>query len=676
MYQIQLSLRQWALLISVVVIALIVLTGNVRYTRGDSRYSLLASQAILEHGSIHLDPYEQDLGLARHNGQKGWMLMHWGETKHTYYFYPIGTSLISLPFVFLGNMVGMNMVHYDQESQMQLMISAVVLILIFLQLYRLSRLFLDEWVAHVFALTMVLGTSLISTHGVALWSQTYETLAILTVLLLFARAKFEEGYTLKGWQVGVLLFVAYLCRPTASVFVALSLGYVFWQHRSALPKVLLYAGGLFLLFVLWSFIEFQSFLPRYYDPATWKPKGEPQFFQNFLAMLFSPARGLVVFTPVVLLGLAGLGMRSVRLHPLYLLVTAWLLLHTIVIARSPMPWGGWCYGPRFYAEMIPGLALVLLLVARNLGELPQRLQAWIPRIFLVFSFFGLYVHAYKGIYDVTTFGWNGSPAIDEFWADYRWNWRYPQFMSSEDLNKRKNREFEMRYSLSLLSSHLPENSSLLYGVADGELRDFFQSWNKHDKIPGHKLYNSLSAIERDEQMEFWFTQEKLGYVAGLNVWRIDSSATQATSAEFLKANARNLIVFSGKDESSYQISQATRKHLRTLGSKIDSLKLRDSYIAVIDSGKLVYEAMGPRVLEHKLPKKGKGPEIVIKSAGHDVGNFSSIKVQDKELSLNLRGLNAVVFGDFHDVLWSTNFDTHKEDRERRTFYKAIRKRPY
>jgi hypothetical protein len=676
MYTIQLPLRQWALLISAIVIALIVLTGNVRYTRGDSRYSLLVSQAILEHGSVHLDPYEKDLDLNRNNGGKGWMLMHWGDNDHTYYFYPVGTSLLSLPFVFLGNCFGMDMVYYDQESQMQLMISAFVLVLLFLQLYRMARIFLEEWVAHIFALSMVLCTSLISTHGVALWSQTFETLAIVSVLLVFARAKFEAGYQLKGWDVGALLFVAYLCRPTASVFVALSIGYVFWQHRAALPKVLLYAGGLFVLFVLWSFWEFQTFLPRYYDPATWKGREDARFLQDLMAMVFSPSRGLLIFTPVVLLGLAGAFMRSVRLHPLYLLIAAWFVLHTVVIARSPMPWGGWCYGPRFYAEMIPGIALVLLLVGHSLAELPAVLRAWVPRAFLVFSLFGLYVHTYKGIYDVATFGWNGTPAIDQFWQDFRWNWRYPQFLASEELNKRKQREHDTRYSLSLVTSHLPDGASLLYGTADAELRNFFQHWNKTDGIPGHKLYNGLAAIERDGQMEFWFPREKLGYVAGLQDWKIDSSMTMMRMADFFKTYQDRLIVLSGKDESSNQLDPESRKYLRTRGSRVDSLKLRDSYIAVIDSGKLIYEDLGPRVLEYKLPPKGNLPEIIVKSAGHDVGNFSSVKVFEKEYSINERGINVVVFGEYNDVLWSTGFDTHKEDRERRSFYKAVRKQPY
>jgi hypothetical protein len=676
MYKIQLSLHQWALLFSAMAIALIVLTGNVRYTRGDSRYSLLVSQAILEHGSIHLDPYHNDLDLSRHNNGKGWMLSYWDSNQHTYYFYPIGTSLLSVPFVLLANTFGMDMVYYDQESQLQLMISAFVLALIFLLLYRMARLFLDPVVAHAFALGMVLCTSLISTHGVALWSQTYETFLILSVLYIFARAKFQDGYEVKGWQVGVLLFLAYLCRPTASVFVALSIGYVFWQHRSALPKVLLYAGGLFLLFVLWSFLEFHSFLPRYYDPATWKQKGPASFVQDFLAMVFSPARGLLIFTPVLVLGLGGLAMRSVRFHPLYLFVTAWFLLHTVVIARSPMPWGGWSYGPRFYAEMIPGFALVLLLVARNLQEIPAQVRVWMPRAFLVLSIFGLYVHTVKGIYDNNTFFWNGTPPIDEFWKDYRWNWRYPQFMASEEVNSRKNREHQTRYDMELYTNRLPEKASVLIGNADAELRSFFMYWNSEGMVKGKKLYNSLAALERDEAMEFWFPREKLNYVSGLPVWRIDSSSAQLTTEAFFRANAQDLLVLSIKDEGSNQLGPKARKYLRDRGSKIDSLKLRDSYIAVLDSGKLIHEELGPRALEYKLPKKGNYPEIVVRSAGHDVGDFSSIKVYDKEYSLNARGLNIVVFGDYNDVLWSTNFDTHKEDIERRAFYRAVRKRPY
>ena len=150
----------------------------------------------------------------------------------------------------------------------------------------------------------------------------------------------------------------------------------------------------------------------------------------------------------------------------------------------------------------------------------------------------------------------------------------------------------------------------------------------------------------------------------------DSSDHRLSLAEFLSKEEANTVILSVQDEGSFKLSKESRAYLRKLGSRIDSLKFRDSYAAVIDKGKLVWEDMGAKRVSYEWPGN---PYVRVGSAGLTSGNGSSIIIGDKEVSLHARGFNVAVLGSTRTLIWSTCFDTHKEDAERRFMYKGFRK---
>ena len=86
-------------------------------------------------------------------------------------------------------------------------------------------------------------------------------------------------------------------------------------------------------------------------------------------------------------------------------------------------------------------------------------------------------------------------------------------------------------------------------------------------------------------------------------------------------------------------------------------KYRQSYYAIINEDNVI-EDVGNVLLETSGDIRDKSLKYKVISAGFDVGNESSIIINDKEYSLNMRGLNFVVYdNELQKVIYSCNYDT-------------------
>jgi hypothetical protein len=656
----EIPVARWALWLSAFLVFLVIMTGRVHYTEGDARYGLLASMALLEHGSLQLDPYAAELDLVKLNQGRDWMLTHTYDPDHLYYDYPIGTPIFATPFVAIGRMLGMNPIQREDDTSMQMVIAAILCASIFLLLYRLANLYLGDWASLLFSLALFFGSTLTSTLGTALWSQDFQTFFVVLVLLELAEWERGRRPQLRARWLGFLLFAAYLCRPTSAALILPVFGYLAWRNRKALPWVLGVSGGCFLLFIGWSLLETGMVVPRYYDPSKWR--SVPGFWEHWLPLWFGPARGLWAFTPVLLLVFGGWALRKVRLAPLHLLCWAWLILQTILLVRSQSPWGGWSFGPRFFTELVPGLALVLLLMADALPEMRVQVRQALLGFFIVMSVAGVYIHTIQGLNNPETMAWNDNPNIDTHWKDRRWDWAHPQFLASApqrgDLIAERSLVVQVKQAL----QRIPEHASLLMGEPDPLTRELFGQWNGRDRFgKDQKLYNSLHAVQAAGVHEFYFTRALLPTVRTLPRVAIDSSqAFRICLGDYLKVHADYEIVIAGKDDCSTGPALETRAYMRSIGSQLDSVRLRQSYLLHLDHGKVLTERWSDGVLDYDLPGT---PRVHLQSAGLFVGNHSSIVVDGQECSLNMRGMNVVVLDSNRKIVWITNFDTHGDDNE-------------
>ena len=199
-----------ASLIFILFIAFVsVIFANNRNTGTDPRATLLVSESIIKKGTIKLDHYGSEAldryGYAIHK-----------KNEHYYYYFPIGTSLASIPFVAAANAVGLDMI--SSEPAVQIFIASLTSVITLLFLFKLARLFLNAKNALLISSVFWFGTSLSSTAGTALWSHNFATLfALLAIYFSVKSAKLNES---PPWYlIASFLFAAYLCRPNKIGFL-------------------------------------------------------------------------------------------------------------------------------------------------------------------------------------------------------------------------------------------------------------------------------------------------------------------------------------------------------------------------------------------------------------------------------------------------------------------------
>ena len=113
--------------------------------------------------------------------------------------------------------------------------------------------------------------------------------------------------TTSAWPpfvTGLALAAAVTMRPTNAVALVLGTILVLWKTRARGRTAYLF--GVFAVFLPWILITLHYYgTPlQPYDQAS-KLGLSPTFFESVAAQLISPSRGLLVFSPIVLVAIAG-----------------------------------------------------------------------------------------------------------------------------------------------------------------------------------------------------------------------------------------------------------------------------------------------------------------------------------------------------------------------------------
>jgi hypothetical protein len=142
-----------------------------------------------------------------------------------------------------------------------------------------------------------------------------------------------------------------------------------------------------------------------------------------LGLLVSPSRGLLIFSPVVLVALAGLGVMRREGWQSDL---RWCALAAAVqfglYASYSVWWGGHTYGPRYLIDLLP---LLVPLAAAGTDVLRgSRAGLGLAAIALAWSI----ALAATGAFCYPAEAWNTSPTDVDLDHKRLWDWRDPQFV--------------------------------------------------------------------------------------------------------------------------------------------------------------------------------------------------------------------------------------------------------
>ncbi len=155
-----------------------------------------------------------------------------------------------------------------------------------------------------------------------------------------------------------------------------------------------------LLFIGASYYEYGQWLPEYYLP---KRLGNPDYWAALYGHLLSPARGLLIYTPVLLLMAftPGCLRKALAGRKVLLLLALWPVLHLLAVSSFPHWWGGWSYGPRLMVDILPALYVFVVLYVQQLLNSPHSLARTLHvALLVVVAAASIPMHTWCGLYDV------------------------------------------------------------------------------------------------------------------------------------------------------------------------------------------------------------------------------------------------------------------------------------
>jgi len=411
----------------------------------DSYWSTATAIHLIEHGSTSVDelvagaPAEASYGLecvpavgAPRQGRApdGCPGGHW------YSLYPIGTPILVMPLVaamkagvaVIGPLVprGGFLARPEVEAFFsgdllrgrpltELWCASTIGALAVWVQFRIALLFLERRAALMLALLFAFGTSEWSVASRNLFPQG------LTVLLLSAALYFLLRGQRMAWA-GLFLALAFTVRPSNAISCAAVALYLAIHRRRELARFLAGAAPVAAAFFAYYFFVRHSVVPLYVGTAL-----NPYPPLAGAAMhLFSPSRGLLVYTPMVAVSVFGAAVAWRRrwCFPLAEYLMGIAVAHAVLISRG---WPGHGYGPRFFTDLTPLFMLFLIPAIEWWRETSGGERRTLAAAFAVLAAWGVFTHG-RGGTSLAANQWSALP-LNVDTARWRvWDWSDPQFL--------------------------------------------------------------------------------------------------------------------------------------------------------------------------------------------------------------------------------------------------------
>ncbi len=338
-----------------------------------------------------------------------------------YSTYPAGMEVFAWPMVLILNACGVDLM----DDELHLVIekwSASILTGCSLGLFFLIALHIgNPTSALVTTYLLATGSVYSSTLGMLLWQQGgiifWMSVAILVEFQTHGWPSWK-GLALQALACGWML----ACRPSAVTFlVPFGLWILLrnWKRGLMLPALALvcYLPWGLMYWTLYHnpFGPSMGFLKEHWFPG-----------EHSLSVLLSPARGVFIFQPLFWALLIWpffhrkLSAPELPLGWIYFVYTV-IVFHLVLIASWPIWWGGFCYGSRLMAEVVPLLAMLAVRPVETLIERPLGRLA-ITMIAVV----GLAIHVPCLYYDAWL--WNADPISADAHPERLWDWVHPPFL--------------------------------------------------------------------------------------------------------------------------------------------------------------------------------------------------------------------------------------------------------
>jgi hypothetical protein len=417
------------------------------FTSFDSYWTVPTALSILCRGSTAVDEYAAQAPKESYYAvecvpAQGRAVPYDGNCAggHLYNFYPIGVPVITVPMTavlkvvtagtarkFPGHKAGVHPIIdaflsgdlVGGRALVELWTASLIGALAAWLQSRILGRFLPRREAVLLALLFAFGTSQWSLASRSLMQHGPSVLCLSITLYLLVRGESDPRMIPLA---SIPLAMAFVVRPSNFIPVAVLTAFVAIHHRDHLVKYLLWSLVIAIPFFVDNVLERHSLFPTYYHYAS---AGRMAPGTGMLMNLFSPSRGLLVYTPIAGFSIMGmvLAFRRNWCFPLTPYLAAIVVLHTLFISFY---WPGHCYGPRYFADMSPILILFYVPAVIYWRKMTRPASALLAVLFMLCATWSVFVHA-RGATSVGAQEWSLLPInVDQ--AHWRvWDWRDPQF---------------------------------------------------------------------------------------------------------------------------------------------------------------------------------------------------------------------------------------------------------
>jgi len=392
----------------------------------DSRWSLHTSMSIIKEGNTDLNEY--DTILSRY----GYYAIE-NVSGRSYTIFPIGVSVLSVPFVFFFDITHPiffqgsfdSYLHENIPGIYEKIIASFFVSICVVVIYMISRIYLKNRASLLLSFIFAFRTSAWSTASGALWQHGPSMLMLAIALYLLLKAK-EKPYLAQ--YASIPLALSYIIRPTNSISIMLFSLYVLIEYRRYFVKYLLWSLVFSIPFIIYNLMVYSSFLPAYYLPMR-LGVSTSQFFQALFGNLISPARGLFVFTPVIAFSIIGIIIlkKYKRISKIDYFLIAILLIHLLTLAQFPHWWAGHSYGPRFFTDMLPYFIYFMIPFVWYLSNTKSFLRNVLLSIFVITICISFFIH-FRGANHWDVYIWNAEPINVDQDPSRLWMWNDLQFL--------------------------------------------------------------------------------------------------------------------------------------------------------------------------------------------------------------------------------------------------------
>jgi hypothetical protein len=399
--------------------------GHFRaWPSGDTISNKLLPISILERGDLNLDEFVSGIPKDRRYCLRC-------VEEHEYSIYPVGTPLTALPvYAFFAAVFpkefhswtwayavpeGDNLpnVANFMEQFTASWIGALAVVVFWLICLRVTK---DRSASLWFTVAYGVGTSLLSTASLALWQHGPASLFLGLMFLFLLRS--EEGGRWPLVLAGLFAGWASVCRPTTVVVIAGFVVWVLWKFRFRAIWFLFSCAVPVIGVMILNWTLFGNVMGGY---GQFVSAFVPFNGRAMLAILFSPSRGLFLFSPFLLFAL-GMGLRRMWRSPLDL--SAFCLYAATAAAVFFSCWSSWSAGSSFGSRYLCESALILCLIL-PLGYRHVRVSRPWRDAFILAVLLSCYIHlmgARHGDHEWTVRAFQG----DDVKA--AWQWRDSQLI--------------------------------------------------------------------------------------------------------------------------------------------------------------------------------------------------------------------------------------------------------